>query len=64
MKYTFQEVAVKGVKRWTEDGKRKQKTKRFFQTINPFNKNKSGQQKGRSEIMKEILAEREEWLNQ
>jgi hypothetical protein len=62
MKCTFSEVAVKGTKRWTEDGKRKYKTKKFFQTINPFNKNADGTQKSREQILEEINKEKNDWL--
>lgn len=34
----FEEVAVRGMRRWVDkDGKRHQQTKKFSQTINPFN---------------------------
>jgi hypothetical protein len=34
-----------------------------MQTINPFNRNKDGSVKTRAQIMKELLAERDAWLN-
>lgn len=53
----YDEVSVKGIKRWKDkDGKQRQETRKFFQTISPFNP------KTRDEIMKEILKERQEWL--
>lgn len=63
MRYTFDEVSVKATKRWTdESGKKRQQTRNFFQTINPFNKNEDGTIKTRDQIMAEIKAERNVWL--
>ena len=62
MQYNFTEVSIKGVKKWKEDGKNKQKAKKFFQTLNPYNINSDGDIKTRAEILKEITKEREEWL--
>ncbi|MDO6489280.1 hypothetical protein Q4503_16415 [Colwellia sp. 6_MG-2023] len=62
MQYNFTEVSIKGVKKWKEDGKNKQKTKKFFQTLNPYNRNSDGDIKTRAEILKEITKERDEWL--
>ncbi len=63
-RYVFSEVFVKGVKRWKDpvSGKPRQETRKFLQTINPFNKNASGVPKTRDEIMAEIKRERDEWL--
>lgn len=60
----FQEVWVKGVRRWVENGKRKQETKIFMQTINPFNKGEDGLPKSREQILEEIRHERDKWLNE
>jgi hypothetical protein len=58
----FREVSLRGVRRWkADDGKWHQKTKRFMQTINPFNKNKLGLPKSYEEIMSELIAERDAW---
>lgn len=62
MKLNFNEVSVTGTKKWTENGKRRTKTKKFYQTINPFNKNRDGSVKTRSDILVEIMAERKAWL--
>lgn len=59
----FQEVKIKGVKRWKEDGKVRQTTKVFMQTINPFNKNAEGYQKSRDEILEELREERRQWMD-
>jgi hypothetical protein len=62
MQYIFQEVSVKGVKRWVEDGKKRQLTKKFHQTLNPYNRNPDGSVKTRQEILKEITKEKNIWL--
>lgn len=58
------EVAVKATKRWTdpETGKKRQQTKKFWQTISPFNKNEDGSVKTREQILNEIKAKRDAWL--
>ena len=63
-RYTFNEVAVKGVKRWKDpvSSKPRQETRKFWQTINPFNRNADGTHKTREQIMIEIKRERDEWL--
>ncbi len=62
-RYVFDEIAVKGVRRWTDaDGKKRQETRKFFQTVNPFNKNADGSLKARDQILVEIKAERDAWL--
>lgn len=64
MRIIFDEVAVKATKRWTDpaSGKKRQQTRKFYQTINPFNKGRDGLPKTRQQIMQEITAERDEWL--
>lgn len=58
----FNEISVKVVKRWTdENGKKRQKTKKFYQTINPYNRNTEGSVKTREEIWAEIMKESEDW---
>lgn len=59
----FDEVSVKAVKRWTDaDGKKRQETKKFLQTLNPFNRGADGLPKSREQIMREITAEKNDWL--
>lgn len=60
----FQEVAIKGVYKWKDPatGRQRQSTKKFFQTVNPFNKNSKGEVKNRDEILLELTAERDAWL--
>ena len=64
-RYTFEVVSVKGTRRWTDDnGKKRQKTRTFSQTMNPFNKNVRGEPKTRMEIVGEITAARDAWLKE
>ena len=61
----FQEVAVKATRRWVDtDGKKRQETKRFWQTVSPFNKNSDGTLKTADQIMAEVKAERDAWLSE
>lgn len=62
MRVTFQQVKLKGVRRWTENGKRRQETQEFMQTVNPFNKGADGLPKTREQILSELSKERSEWL--
>lgn len=62
MRIRFEEVSIKGKRRWKENGKWRQETKEFMQTINPFNKNAAGVVKSRAGILEELLAERRAWL--
>ena len=62
MKIYFREVSIKATRYWKENGKRKQETKTFFQTMNPFNKMPDGTLKGYDQIMKEITEARRKWL--
>ena len=65
MRITFDEVKIKGTRRWTdEEGKKRQQTRAFMQTVNPYNKNANGHVKSRDEIMTELLAERSDWLKE
>lgn len=59
----FDEVSVIAVKKWIDEtGRKRQKTKKFYQTLNPYNQNVHGVPKSRVEIMNEIMAERKSWL--
>lgn len=61
--YRFQEVSLRGTRHWKDAaGKRHQETRRFFQTVNPFNKNADGTEKTRPQILDELRAERDAWL--
>lgn len=59
----FEKVSVKGLRRWVDcEGKKRQQTKEFYQTISPFNRDAEGNQKTYAQIMVEIKAERDNWL--
>lgn len=61
----FDEVSVKGVYTWRdENGKKRQETRKFWQTVNPFNCNEDGSVKTREQIYAELNAERDEWLRE
>jgi hypothetical protein len=62
MRITFDVVQVTAKRTWMEDGKKRQKTKKFEQTINPFNTNAAGIPKTRQEILVELNAERDKWM--
>ncbi|MDQ0082874.1 hypothetical protein J2W35_003233 [Variovorax boronicumulans] len=59
----FQEVAIKATHRWVDaDGKKRQETRKFWQTISPFNKRPDGTLKTEADIEREITAQRDAWL--
>jgi hypothetical protein len=62
MRIRLQEIKLTAKRVWTENGKRRQETKAFMQTINPFNKNDDGTVKTGEEILKELHVERKAWL--
>lgn len=63
MNCSYKAIEIKATKKWTdENGKKRQKTKTFYQTLNPFNKNSDGTVKSREQILIEIEAEKESWL--
>ncbi len=62
MKITFDVVAVRATRVWRENGRRRQATKEFMQTINPFNKNDDGTVKTRQQILIEVNEQRRAWL--
>lgn len=43
-------------------GKRRSRSEYLYQTVNPFNKNKSGQVKTREEVRADVQKEYERWL--
>lgn len=64
---TFDEVAIRGeksVKCSSGCGRRLKRSRKFWQTFSPFNKNSSGEIKGKAEIQKELIAERDKWLTE
>lgn len=60
---TFQEISVKAVHKWIDEGgKKRQKTKKFSQTINPYNRNPDGTVRTKDDIYSVICAERDAWV--
>ncbi len=60
--YTYEVVTVKNSFQWDDtDGKRRSKTVKFEQSINPFNKNPDGTVKTRQQIWKELAAVSGRW---
>ncbi len=57
----FEEVSVKGMRRWVVNGKKRQETRKFWQTLSPFNKAADGTPKTRDQIYEQILRERRDW---
>jgi hypothetical protein len=66
VKVTFEEIALKAVKRWKDPvtGKPRQQTRKFFQTVNPWNKTVDGVIKTPDMIRTQIKAERDAWLKE
>lgn len=66
VRVTFDEIAVTGTRRFLDPstGKRRQISKRFYQTVNPFNIDlETGQPKTREKILQEVCRERDAWVN-
>ena len=61
---TFGEIQLKGRKsgKCIKCGKKRLRSTTFYQTLNPFNKNKNGEVKSRHQIMKELIIERSKWM--
>ena len=66
MTVRFDEIKVKAVRRWIDPitGKKRQETRTFSQTLNPFNKLPDGTVKDRATIYKEICVARDKWLKE
>lgn len=60
----FDEVSIKRTFRWRDPvtGKARQETKKFWQTVNPFNKGADGFPKTRGEIMSELEQQARLWM--
>jgi hypothetical protein len=63
MRVTFSVVKFYSDKsgKCTVCGKRCSRTKEFYQTVNPFNKNTRGEVKTREEIYNELVTEAKAW---
>lgn len=60
---TFNEVSIYGERRYKcPCGRRVSRRKKFYQTLNPYNKTKDGNVKSREQIYVEIKADRAAWL--
>lgn len=59
----FEEVRIKATKRWKDSrGRRRQLTKVFSATVNPFNKDKAtGLPKTRKQVWDDLWAKRLAW---
>jgi len=65
MRYVFEVVSHRVTKKWIdEDGKKRQQTQKFEQTLNPYNRDATGQPKSREQIWAEIRAQGDAWLKQ
>lgn len=62
MRIDFEEVSLTGVRYFIgEDGKKKRQQKKFFQTVNPWNKDEKGNVKTRFQIMEELKLKIKKW---
>lgn len=58
-----EEISLKQRKRWIDkDGKQRQMTRRFFQTIKPSNTDRDGMIKNRFQIESELKRDARRWL--
>jgi hypothetical protein len=58
----FEQITVKAIRRWKDKhGLRKQETRSFTQTLNPFNLNARGVPKSRQEILAELYVQSAAW---
>lgn len=64
--YNFEEVCISKTKygKCSKCGKNYQETKKFAQTINPYNKNADGQIKTYDEIYDELVEKAKKWLEE
>ena len=64
MRTDFQEIETRRTKTGPcpNCGKRRTRTKRFWQTENPWNRNADGSVKSRAEIWESVNAEADEWV--
>lgn len=61
---TFKEVAVRGTRRWVDaDGKKRSKTRKFAQTVSPFN-SVNGVPKTEATLLFEVTAQRDAWVKE
>lgn len=61
---TFDEVSYRATKSGVcSCGKRASRSEKFWQTLNPFNKNATGSPKTRDEILNELKESAQAWRN-
>lgn len=60
---TFDEISIRRTRTYVDPstGKRKQQSRKFWQTANPFNRNADGSVKSREEIMRELRRAANRW---
>lgn len=63
MRETFDEVSIRVQRsfRCTDCGKRRTRSRKLWQTVNPFNRTADGTVKTRGQIHKELCTEAEAW---
>jgi len=63
-RYSQNRLSVVGTKRWKDaDGNWRTKTRRFTQSLNPFNATK-GTGKTREQVLEELRERRDAWMNE
>lgn len=60
---TFDEVFIRRTRTYTDPstGKRRQQSRKFWQTVNPFNCNADGSIKSREDILRELRQDANRW---
>lgn len=60
----FEEVSIKRTFRWIDPvtGRKRQETRKFWQTLNPANLDASGHPKSRYQVQAEIQRDADLWL--
>lgn len=64
---TFNQVSIQGMKSIKcagGCGRTLKRSRTFYQTLSPFNKNATGELKTREDIYEELTIERRAWLNE
>ena len=66
MRVVFQEVSYPGIKtgKCTVCNKTVTRRKKFWSTINPFNKNNDGTVKNYDQVREQVFAKRREWMDE
>jgi len=65
-RYVFDAIQTSRTKKGVcvKCGKRRQKTKRFTETINPFNKNANGTPKTRDQVQESVIEKARVWMSE